>query len=121
MSSIRHLRTAFFVLAGASAFLLVFFLIHLPHGPEHWSADLRTAFLSTRPETQHARIALIEVTHQSLQQYPYVAPIRSPAARRFGEDDRRGSAESDRTRLRIRPADRIIQGRGTAAKHSGCA
>jgi CHASE2 domain-containing sensor protein len=68
-------RTAVYVVIGAAGFLLVFFLIHLPEGPEHWSADLRTKYLSTRPEHQHDKIALIEITNETLNPYPYVSPI----------------------------------------------
>ncbi len=71
----QSVKSIFYVLAGAAGFLVVFLLIHLPHGPEHWSADLRTAYLSPRLETQHPRIALIEVTEKTLEKYPYTAPI----------------------------------------------
>jgi adenylate cyclase len=53
---------------------VAFFLIHLPHGPEHWSADLRTRYLSRQPDKQHEKIALIEITDVTLQPYPYVSP-----------------------------------------------
>ena len=46
-------KSALYVLGGAAGFLLVFFLIHIPDGPEHWSADLRTAYLSQRLDKQH--------------------------------------------------------------------
>jgi CHASE2 domain-containing sensor protein len=77
---IKIFRTQFgkstaYVLAGAVGFLLVFFLIHLPHGPEHWSADLRTALWSKRLDRQHDKIALVEVTNRTLEQYPYSSPI----------------------------------------------
>jgi CHASE2 domain-containing sensor protein len=57
------------------AFILAFFLIDFPHGPEHWSADLRTAYLSQRLASQHPRIALIYVSSKTLKQYPYVSPV----------------------------------------------
>lgn len=63
-----------YVLIIAAGFLLLTTLLHLPHGPEHWSADLRTAFLSPRPDTQHKRIALVYVTEKTLAPYPYLSP-----------------------------------------------
>lgn len=70
----RRIKAALYAVLGAVSFLLVFFLIHLPHGPEHWSADLRTAYLSKRLASQHPRIVLIEITDRTLEQYPYVTP-----------------------------------------------
>jgi adenylate cyclase len=64
-----------YVCAFVLCFLLGFFLVDLPHGPEHWSADLRTAWLSTRPTTQHPRIALIYVSDTTLEQSPYLSPV----------------------------------------------
>jgi adenylate cyclase len=63
-----------YIIIIAASFLLLTTLLHLPHGPEHWSADLRTAFLSARPDTQHRRIALVYVTEKSLQPYAYLSP-----------------------------------------------
>jgi CHASE2 domain-containing sensor protein len=68
-------KVVFSALGGAALFLLVFFLIHLPHGPEHWSADLRTAFLSRQLDKQHDRIAMVEITNDTLESYPYLSPI----------------------------------------------
>jgi len=59
-------------IAGASLALTV--LLHFPHGPEHWSSDLRTAWLSQRPQTQHPRIVLIYVNEATLEPYPYLSP-----------------------------------------------
>jgi len=42
---------------------------------DHWSADWRTLFLSDKPETQHPRLALVVVTEETLQDYPYRAPV----------------------------------------------
>ena len=66
----HNAKSAAFMLAGAVLFALVFFLIHLPHGPEHWSADLRTALLSERRANQYDRIALVEVTNETLEYCP---------------------------------------------------
>ena len=63
-----------YVLAIAGGFLLLTTLLHLPHGPEHWSADLRTKYLSTRPQTQHKRIALVYVTEKTLESHAYTSP-----------------------------------------------
>lgn len=67
-------KAILFVIAIAAGFLLLTSLLHLPHGPEHWSADYRTARWSTHPATQHKRIALIYVTEKTLEPYPYLSP-----------------------------------------------
>ena len=67
-------KAALFVIAIAGGFLLLTWLLHLPHGPEHWSADFRTAHWSKHPETQHKRIALVYVTEKTLEPYPYLSP-----------------------------------------------
>lgn len=63
------------VALGAAGFVLTFYLIHIPDGPEHWSADLRTSLLSPQQKTQRADIVLLYITDDTLQPYPYVAPI----------------------------------------------
>jgi adenylate cyclase len=70
-----NIKLDFYALGLTAAFVLAFFLIDLPHGPEHWSADLRTAYLSQRLPSQHPRIALIYVSSKTLDQYPYVSPV----------------------------------------------
>jgi CHASE2 domain-containing sensor protein len=67
-------KAILFVLAIAAGFLLLTYLLHLPHGPEHWSADFRTAHWSKHPATQHKRIALVYVSEQTLEPYPYLSP-----------------------------------------------
>ena len=67
-------KAVLFVVAIAVGFLLLTTLLHLPHGPEHWSADFRTAHWSKHPDTQHKRIALIYVTERTLEAYPYLSP-----------------------------------------------
>jgi adenylate cyclase len=64
-----------FVLAIAGSFLLLTTLLHMPHGPEHWSADLRTKYLSTRLPSQHDRIALVYVSESTMEPYAYLSPI----------------------------------------------
>jgi CHASE2 domain-containing sensor protein len=67
-------KAVVYILVIAAAFLLLTTLLHLPHGPEHWSADLRTALLSPHPETQHKRIALIYVSEKTLESHAYLSP-----------------------------------------------
>lgn len=55
----------FFVPAAAPALLRL----------EHWAADWRTALLSDRLPTAHPGIAIIGITDQSLDGYPYILPI----------------------------------------------
>lgn len=59
----------------AAGFLVLTVLLELPHGPEHWSADLRTAYLSPRPATQDSRIALVYVNDKTLERLAYVSPV----------------------------------------------
>jgi CHASE2 domain-containing sensor protein len=75
MPSRKTLILAGNVLAVSVASLAVFFLVHLPHGPEHWSADLRTAWLSDRRDTKHPRMVLIELSEETLVNYPYTEPV----------------------------------------------
>jgi adenylate cyclase len=67
-------KAVLFVVAIAAGFLLLTWLLHLPHGPEHWSADYRTAHWSRHPLTQHKRIALVYITEKTLEPYPYLSP-----------------------------------------------
>jgi adenylate cyclase len=70
----RRLLSGVYILTVAVGALLLATLLHLPHGPEHWSADLRTAHLSKQLATQHPRIALVYVTDETLERVPYAAP-----------------------------------------------
>jgi adenylate cyclase len=63
-----------YIVLSAGAALVLTTLLHFPHGPEHWSADLRTAYLSERAATQHDRIVLVYVSEKTLEKYPYVSP-----------------------------------------------
>jgi adenylate cyclase len=67
-------KAVLFVIVIAAGFLLLTTLLHLPHGPEHWSADYRTARWSKHPETQHKRIALVYISEKTLEPYPYLSP-----------------------------------------------
>jgi CHAT domain-containing protein/CHASE2 domain-containing protein len=71
----RSMKRAVYMPARAAIFLMVFLLVDLPQGPDHWSADLITKYFSKRLDKQHNRIALVEITNNTLDQYPYVSPI----------------------------------------------
>ena len=42
---------------------------------EHWAADWRTAFLSERLPTTHPNLAIVSITEESLEPFPYILPI----------------------------------------------
>jgi CHASE2 domain-containing sensor protein len=42
---------------------------------EHWAADWRTAYFSDRLPSSHPGLAIISVTEQSLESFPYILPI----------------------------------------------
>ncbi|MGI9421809.1 MAG: CHASE2 domain-containing protein [Hyphomicrobiaceae bacterium] len=42
---------------------------------EHWTGDWRTMLFSDRPKGQHSKIAVVNVTEETLQAYPYRTPI----------------------------------------------
>jgi len=63
-----------YVLAIVIGTLLLSVLHDIPHGPDHWSADLRTALLSKRPASQHKQIVLVYVTDETLKRFTYTAP-----------------------------------------------
>lgn len=67
-------KAVLYIVAIAAGFLLLTTLLHLPHGPEHWSADFRTAHLSPRPATQDKRIAIVYVSEKTLEKHPYLSP-----------------------------------------------
>jgi CHASE2 domain-containing sensor protein len=71
----KILRNALGLVTTTIGFLLAFFLVHLPHGPEHWSADLRTAYLADRLESQHPHIAIVEINEQTLARSDYLEPV----------------------------------------------
>lgn len=68
-------RALIYVAAIAVAFLMLTLLLHLPHGPQHWSGDLQTRFLSPRPATQDNRIVLVYVSEKTLADKPYLSPV----------------------------------------------
>jgi adenylate cyclase len=73
LSKFSILSAAYVVLAAVAALVLAA-LLHVPHSPEHWSADYRTAKLSKQLETQHKSIALVYVSDKSLDRFAYTAP-----------------------------------------------
>lgn len=42
---------------------------------EHWTGDIRTALFSYRPKRKHDQIALVTITDDTMQEYPYRSPI----------------------------------------------
>ena len=42
---------------------------------EHWTADWRTAFLSHRAPEAHERLAVILISSETLESYPYLSPV----------------------------------------------
>ncbi len=42
---------------------------------EHWTGDFRTALLSHRPKRQHDKVALVAITDETMQPYPYRSPV----------------------------------------------
>jgi CHASE2 domain-containing sensor protein len=67
-------RLDWMLAAGAAAFA-VFVLIDVPNGPEHWSSDLATAWLSKHPKAQDEHIALVYISEATLRDAWYVSPI----------------------------------------------
>jgi CHASE2 domain-containing sensor protein len=69
-----------FVLCAGSV-LVLFALFFVPSvapvllRAEHWAADWRTAYLSDRLPSSHPSFAIISVTEQSLESFPYILPI----------------------------------------------
>jgi len=74
MLSRQNLISAGYVLACAAIALLLSALLHFPHGPQHWSADMVTSKYSPARDTQHDRIALVYVTDATLAGLRYTAP-----------------------------------------------
>jgi len=72
-------RLNFALCAGSILVLLGLFLVPAVAPAllraEHWAADWRTAFLSDRLPSSHARVAIIPVTEDSLAGLPYILPI----------------------------------------------
>src|SRR5215207_2117698 len=62
-------------LISSVGFLVAFFLVHLPHGPEHWTADRRIAHFSDRHDRQHPKIAVIHVSEAEVDALPFASPV----------------------------------------------
>jgi adenylate cyclase len=75
----RASRLHFALCAGSILVLLGLFLVPAVAPAllraEHWAADWRTAFLSDRLPSSHARLAIIPITEASLTGLPYILPI----------------------------------------------
>jgi CHASE2 domain-containing sensor protein len=65
------------VLVGS---VLLSVLTDFPHDSQHWTADLVTSIFSTRPNSHHESIVLVEVSDDTLTGPPYV-PYVSPVDR----------------------------------------
>jgi CHASE2 domain-containing sensor protein len=63
------------MLAACGGAIALFVLIDMPDGPEHWSSDLVTAFLSEHPKAQDKNIALVYISEETLRDAQYVSPI----------------------------------------------
>src|ERR1700761_7907868 len=63
------------ILLGFAGSVITIYLVDLPHGPAHWSADLQAAWLSKRPETQNSQIAIVVIDERALAPFPYLSPI----------------------------------------------
>lgn len=70
---------SFVVFLGSVVALLALFLVPAVAPTllraEHWAADWRTAFLSDRLPTTHKSLAIVSITEDSLEGYPYILPI----------------------------------------------
>lgn len=73
--SLQQVTTASYVLLVAIGALLLGTLLHVPHGPDHWSGDWRTVWFSTPSRGQHERIAIVYITDRTLSGQPYTSPI----------------------------------------------
>jgi adenylate cyclase len=69
----------FAVLLGCLAVLLALFFVPAVAPTllraEHWAADWRTAFLSDRLTSSHPNLAIVSITEESLEPFPYILPI----------------------------------------------
>ncbi|MGE0024544.1 MAG: CHASE2 domain-containing protein [Hyphomicrobium sp.] len=62
------------MLVSAALALLLSALLHFPHGPQHWSADMVASKYSPSHDTQSDRIALVYVTDETLSGLTYTSP-----------------------------------------------
>ena len=65
LASLLGIIGLFFVPAVAPALLKL----------EHWTADWRTALLSDRRATTHPDIAIVAITSETLEPYPFILPV----------------------------------------------
>src|SRR6476646_4066382 len=65
LSSLLGLVGLFFVPAMAPTLLKL----------EHWTADWRTALLSDRRATTHPDVAIVAITGETLEPYPFLLPV----------------------------------------------
>lgn len=73
---------------------------------EHWSGDWRTVFFADRRETQHPDVAVIGVTEETLNAFPYRLPVdRAYLARLISTLDEMGAKAIGIDFLVIRPTE----------------
>ena len=113
-------KAVLFVVAIAAGFLLLTTLLHLPHGPEHWSADYRTARWSKHPDTQHKRIALVYVTEKTLEVLPVSFADRPATAGRRGQGRGCDRTDGHRFRFHHRSPNGACQGHGADGRLARC-
>jgi adenylate cyclase len=73
---------------------------------EHWSGDWRTAHFADRKSSQHPDVAVITVTEETLNAFPYRSPVdRAYVARLAAALDRVGARAIGLDFLMIRPTE----------------
>jgi CHASE2 domain-containing sensor protein len=70
-----EIKSSVYAVGAAIAALVGFFASGLAQGIDHWSTDLQIAYLSDRLPAQHARIALIVVSDDTLKDHAYTSPV----------------------------------------------
>src|ERR1041385_4324769 len=72
---VRLAKTILSILFSIIGFAMALFLVHLPHGFEHWSADLRTLCFSDRRDGQYPSITIVEVNEKIVDRHQFASPI----------------------------------------------
>lgn len=73
---------------------------------EHWTGDYRTALFSDRPPTQHQGVAIVAITEETLDAFPYRTPIdRNFLASLVTAIDRAGATAIGLDLLVVRPTE----------------
>lgn len=81
-TDISKRRNLFYLATGfvwaslvAAALVVLSQLSILPEGPDEWTYDWRTLFLSPEAETARNDIAIIVINEESMAEYDYVSPV----------------------------------------------